>query len=65
MGLYEWTIARSTIYSNASYRIDFSGYVGYVSLSPLAVRPVFYLNSNVTITNPNSTGSQTDPYRID
>ena len=26
------------------------------------IRPVFYLNKNVYITNPNATGSSTDPF---
>ena len=40
-----------------------NGRVDYVSLNAkYAVRPVFYLNEDVYITNPEATGASTDPF---
>ena len=64
MGLDEWTISRSSDSSNNVFIVSGSGNVTYYYvLSYYAVRPVFYLNSNVTYVS--GTGTSTDPIRID
>ena len=50
MGLIEWTISRRTDASDPVFNIDFDGWVNSygVNYDGHAVRPCFYLNSNVT-----------------
>ena len=64
-GLDEWTITRSN-YGDQLFYIMSTGYVRSDSYyhvdEQLAVRPCFYLNSNVTYTG--GTGTQSDPIRI-
>lgn len=61
MGLFEWTI--TDYYSSSSiYFLSDQGRVSSGSSSAYAVRPVFYLNSDVIYVS--GTGTQTDPYQI-
>lgn len=69
MGLFEWTLTRVSghsygdIYSfflNDNGSLDFSNPVN--NYPGFAVRPTFYLKSNVVLTG--GTGTQSDPYRI-
>ena len=64
MGLNEWTISiRSDVTHNAYYIPDIGRLdEGYTDERISAIRPVFYLNSNVILTG--GTGTQADPYRI-
>ena len=64
LGSNEWTITRYSGSSNIAFRIYSSGYVnetGTVNYS-FAVRPTFYLNSDVQYES--GSGTQTDPFRI-
>ena len=65
MGLYEWTISRRSDGTTYAFYVISSGrvYVDYVGYNYFAVRPSFYLNSDVEIYEGN-TGTQSDPYRI-
>ncbi|MBD8922694.1 hypothetical protein EGR52_04630 [bacterium] len=56
MGLVEWTLAPQTENSNFACRVYYHGSMGYdvVNLDR-AVRPVFYLNSNVTYVSGSGT----------
>ena len=65
MGLYEWTISRGSDTTSNVFGVHNTGSVGsrYVYNYSLAVRPVFYLNSNVQIYEGHA-GTQSDPYRI-
>ena len=66
LGLLEWTISRTSNYSDYSMFIDFTGYpFDYIInvSSSMAVRPSFYLNSDVEIYEGHA-GTQSDPYRI-
>ena len=63
MGLYEWTISRSSDNTYAFYvyitgDVDDNGVGNYVYV----VRPSFYLESSVVLTG--GTGTASDPYRI-
>ena len=64
MGLWEWTISRHSGYTDFSFYVHATGYVGYDYLSTYfyAVRPVFYLSSNVAYAGGN--GSMTNPIRL-
>ena len=67
MGLSEWTISPSTDYSDIFYNAFFvfsSGYVNanWVNFDGIAVRPVFYLNSDVAYASGD--GSIDNPFRI-
>ncbi len=59
----EWTISRSTSHANASCSIFVSG-GAYCLFSnyKMKIRPVFYLNSDVTYSS--GTGTSTDPIRL-
>ena len=63
MGLWEWTISRS---SSFTYNAFFVNYTGYVDLNGVtttfAVRPVFYLASTVNYAGGN--GTVVNPIRI-
>ena len=63
MGLYEWTISP---YSSDSYRVfsvNRSGLLNYSNANlGYAVRPVFYLNSNVEYNG--GTGTESDPFTL-
>ena len=61
MGLFEWTI--TTYYASSNvYSISDQGNVASNRSSAAAIRPTFYLNSNVTYIG--GTGTKIDPYRI-
>lgn len=63
MGLYEWTITPS---SSSSHIVFYVHIVGVLSatdaLNGYAVRPVFYLNSNVEYAG--GTGTESDPFTL-
>ena len=63
MGLFEWTI---TTRSSSSYAMFYVGVNGSLDVniasSGNAARPVFYLDSNVSIAD--GTGTSSDPYRL-
>ena len=63
MGLVEWTISRISDYSHGAFTVydDGTFYDDDVSVNH-AIRPVFYLNSNVKYIS--GTGTQSDPFRI-
>ena len=63
LGSYEWTISRRSDNSNFAFYV-YSGRVHSINVyfNPYAVRPVFYLNSNVEYAS--GTGSESDPFRI-
>ncbi len=63
LGSHEWTISRNWDYSDHAFYVH-SGLVhlGDVSSSSYAVRPVFYLNSNVQYSS--GSGTSSDPVRI-
>ena len=65
MGLYEWTISRRSSTSSQALRVISRGELsdGPVTGTGSAVRPVFYLNSDVQYVS--GTGSQSDPFRIE
>ena len=60
----EWTITPDPSYSYTVFYVNFSGYVYNSSNIALgnAVRPVFYLKSNVALVD--GVGSSGDPYRV-
>ena len=63
MGLPEWTISRNSGNSNYAFRIHNYGNVGDGIVNGyFAIRPCFYLNSNVTYVS--GFGTQSNPYRI-
>lgn len=64
MGLSEWTISRDLVTSGIAFGVTNTGNVSdfYVDDSYFAVRPVFYLNSNITYLS--GSGTQSDPIRI-
>lgn len=64
LGLYEWTISRNSDTSNRPFFVDGTGYLGYsVFVYCVAIRPVFYLNSDVTYVSGD--GSIDNPFRIE
>ena len=66
MGDYEWTISKDTNYTNGIFHIYYEGNVATSTNYPeesTAIRPVFYLNSDVQIYEGHA-GTQSDPYRI-
>ena len=64
MGLYEWTISRDSSDSDDAFRVYDTGDLNYthVYFSHLAVRPSFYLNSNVEYNG--GTGTESDPFTL-
>ena len=64
MGLYDWTISRTSDYANSALYVDYTGYVNTrsVDLRYSAVRPSFYLESSVEFSHGD--GTQENPYRI-
>ena len=63
----EWTISRSSSYSSSSFNVSSVGYINggnfYGVTTAFAVRPTFYLNSNVQYIS--GSGTQSDPFRIE
>ncbi len=63
MGLPEWTISRNSGNSNYVFRVHNYGNVGDGIVNGyFAIRPCFYLNSNVTYIS--GSGTSTDPIRL-
>ena len=67
LGLYEWTISlnNNDDYGIGGTRITDDGYVNMTAVwgnGTAAIRPCFYLNSDVTFVS--GTGTSSDPYRI-
>ncbi len=64
MGLAEWTISRQSSNSNFAYAVYIYGdvYNIVVSMGTVAVRPCFYLNSDVLYSS--GSGTKSDPIRI-
>ena len=63
MGLVEWTISRRSSGTTDAYFVGYSGRVNNDRVSVVyAVRPVFYLNSDVTYVS--GTGTESDPIRV-
>ena len=64
MGLYEWTISRSSVISDSAFALISLGYVAISFVdSSKAVRPSFYLKENVTYVSGD--GSKENPIQID
>ena len=63
MGLHEWTINPISSYSDGVFSVRNSGYVNSNSAyDGYAARPVFYLESNVSLQG--GSGTSSDPYRL-
>ena len=66
MGMREWTISRLESAGQNAFAVYDNGYISYNdvydSMSESAVRPVFYLESNVELSG--GTGTSSDPYRL-
>ena len=63
LGANEWLISRSSDRSDGAFGVSDAGYVGYYIVDDtLAVRPSFYLESDVTYAS--GSGSMTDPLKI-
>ena len=64
MGLYEWTISRTSSTSTSAFRVRDTGILAsnYVYNNSGAVRPVFYLTSSTTYVS--GSGTSSDPIRI-
>ena len=59
----EWVISKRSDNSNSAFTISYTGFVGdYFVNATYAIRPTFYLNSNVSYAS--GTGTQTDPIRL-
>ena len=63
LGAYEWLISRNSDYTNGAFLVFGTGYVySYGVNFTFAVRPSFYLESDVTYAS--GSGSMTDPLKI-
>ena len=64
MGLHEWTISRDSSNIYNAFMVGYSGSssANHVYYNPYAVRPVFYLNSDVEYAS--ESGTQSDPIRL-
>ena len=64
-GFVDWTISRCSDNTEYAFYVSNTSYVSYATVDSTyyAVRPVFYLNSDVQIYEGN-TGTASDPYRI-
>ena len=63
LGTYEWLISRSSDNADFAFYVYGTGYVNISDvLSAIAVRPSFYLESDVTYAS--GSGSMTDPLKI-
>ena len=65
MGINEWTISRSSSSTSGAYSVNDAGSVRIdaVTMGVFAIRPVFYLNSDVAYIS--GTGTESDPFRIE
>ena len=61
-GVSEWTISLVTNYSDSAFAVYFNGMVNFLVSASFAVRPVFYLNSNVAYSS--GSGIESDPIRL-
>ena len=63
LGAYEWLISRNSDGANGAFCVYNAGYVySYNVGNTFAVRPSFYLESDVTYAS--GSGSMTDPLKI-
>ena len=63
MGLYEWTITPRSSYSNNVFYVSYIGSLDRnVANCGYSARPVFYLESNVSLQG--GSGTSSDPYRL-
>ncbi len=64
LSLDEWTISKITSNTNLAFLIANTGYIniGNGVTKSFAIRPCFYLDSNITYVR--GIGTQSDPYRI-
>ncbi len=64
--VYEWTVSRYSNYTDYAFYVYDYGFVGHNNVDDASgVRPVFYLNSSVTLSGDNSiNGSDNHPYRV-
>ena len=64
MGLYEWTVSRYSSGTTIAYYVDSNGGVFDIGVSMIyyAIRPCFYLTSDVTYVS--GSGTSSDPYII-
>ncbi len=63
MGLYEWTISRSSDITDYAFYVHYAGNVNSCDVYDYnGVRPSFYLKSNVAITSGD--GSASNPFRL-
>ena len=63
MGLFEWTISRNLDTVDGLFNVYFAGQISSdLVYNGAAVRPSFYLESNVVLSG--GSGTSTDPYRI-
>ncbi len=63
MGLYEWTISRSSDISYIAFQVGSTGFVSSDTVNDsVGVRPVFYLTSSITYAS--GSGLSTDPIRV-
>ena len=63
MGMYEWTIIHDSVLIDYSFYVSYIGCTSYtIGTSFSAIRPVFFLNSDVTYTSGD--GAITNPIRI-
>ena len=63
MGISEWTISRRSGSTDRSFFVNNTGYLNISRTNDIfSIRPVFYLNSNVSYVSGD--GTQSDPYRV-
>ena len=63
LGAYEWLISRHSVNTNGAFSVYSTGYVSSYNVgNTFAVRPSFYLESDVTYAS--GSGSMTDPLKI-
>ena len=63
LGNYEWTISPFSLFSRYVFYLNYNGYLRNDNASSgYVVRPVFYLNSNVSYVSGD--GTQSNPFRI-
>ena len=65
MGLYEWTISRNSFGTSIVYDVYNTGIIdnnAYLNYNTYAVRPCFYLTSDVTYVS--GSGTESDPIRV-
>ena len=63
MGLNEWILTRKSDSDYTAFTLDYSGNMCAYAVYAFAIRPVFYLTSDVTYKS--GTGTSSDPIRIE